>query len=68
MIISAYIIVGSIYMILSCKDRLWRELFIVFFSISCQLLLSFSFWYIADFWAAMAIGHKYFKLKRCNAV
>lgn len=43
MIISAYIIVGSIYMILSCKDRLWRELFIVFFQyhVSCCCLFRF---------------------------
>ena len=30
----------SIRMIFFCKDRRWRELFIIFFSISCQLVIS----------------------------
>lgn len=63
-IISVVIVVGSLRMIFSCKDTRWREIFIIFFSIASQLLLSMSFWYVWEFWAAAAIAYKYFHLKR----
>lgn len=65
-IISAFIIADSVYMIFVCKKTIWKELFIIFFSISCQLLLSMSFWYVFEFWAAAAIAHKYHQLNKRN--
>lgn len=62
--ISIAIISTSVRMILLCKDRMWRELFIIFFSIACQLILSMSFWYVMEFWAAAAIAHQYFRLSK----
>lgn len=61
-----FLIIQSIRMIGFCKDKEWRELFIIFFSISCQLFLSLSVWYVMEFWAAAAIAHKYFQLKKCS--
>lgn len=55
------IVVGSVWMIFCCKDTLTRELFIVFFSVSLQLCLSFSFWYVWEFWAMIAIAYSYFR-------
>lgn len=49
----------SIKMIFFCKDEKWQDLFIIFFSCSCQLLLSMSFWYVHFFWAAIAIAVTY---------
>ena len=57
--ISVYVIIDSIRMIFFCKDRNWRELYIIFFSISCQLLISMSLWYVWAFWAALAISFNY---------
>lgn len=55
---------ASFRMIFMCKDYLWRDLFIIFFSIACQLIFSMSFWYVMEFWAAAAIAHKYFQLSK----
>ncbi len=65
--IIVYIIIDAIRMIFFCKDTEWRELYIILFSVSCQLMLSMSFWYVWEFWAAAAIAYKYRKLKRNNA-
>lgn len=53
-------IVKSVKMLFFCKDNKYKELFIIFFSISLQLLISMSFWYVWEFWATIAIAHKYF--------
>lgn len=58
-LISLYIIVDAIRMIFFCKNREWRELYMILFAISCQLLLSMSFWYVWEFWAAAAVAYKY---------
>ena len=65
-IVSVGLIFYSFYMVFLCKETIWREMFIIFFSVSCQLLLSMSFWYVSFFWAAAAIVYKYFQLKRRN--
>lgn len=65
-VLSVGIIWQSLRMIFCCKVTLWRELFIIYFAIACQLLLSLSFWYVSYFWAAAAIAHKYFQLQRRN--
>lgn len=62
-IFSIYIIIDAIRMIFFCKDTEWRELYIILFSVSCQLMLSMSFWYVWEFWAAVAIAYKYRKTK-----
>ncbi|NVF11541.1 O-antigen ligase family protein [Anaerococcus sp. AGMB00486] len=49
----------SIYMIFFSKDKEWRDLFIIFFSLSCQLITSYSYWYVFEFWAMLAIAIKY---------
>lgn len=66
-IIIFVIVFHGIYMIFFCKDTDWRELYIIFFSISCQLLLSLSFWYVWEFWAAVAIACRYRQLSRGKA-
>ena len=54
----------TFWMIFKCKDSRWRGLFIIFFSISCQLFMSMSFWYVMEFWAAAAIAYKYLYLQK----
>lgn len=61
---SIILIIISIYMILFSKDANWRELFIVFFSVSLQLILSYSYWYVFEFWAALAIAIRYILLNK----
>lgn len=58
-ILCGVITVKSVNMIFGCGDKQWRDLFIIYFSISCQLLLSMSFWYVSSFWAAAAIVSNY---------
>ncbi len=58
--ILTFLLIQTIKMFL-CKDRLWRELYIVFFTISCQLFLSLSFWYVTEFWIMIAILYKYYR-------
>lgn len=60
--ISVYIIFDAIRMIFFCKDTEWRELYIILFSVSFQLMLSMSFWYVWEFWAAAAIAYRYRKI------
>lgn len=62
-ILCLYIITDAIRMIFFCKDTNWRELYIILFSVSCQLMLSMSFWYVWEFWAAVAIAFKYRRIK-----
>ena len=59
---SLYIIIDAIRMIFFCKDTEWRELYIILLSVSCQLFISMSFWYVWEFWAAVAVAYKYKKL------
>lgn len=58
--ILTFLLIQTIKMFL-CKDRLWRELYIVFFTVSCQLFLSLSFWYVTEFWIMIAILYKYYR-------
>ncbi len=60
-------VVDTFRMLFFCQDSRWRGLYIIFFSVSCQLLLSMSFWYVMEFWAALAIANKYFYLKKSGA-
>lgn len=59
-----FLIVGTLRMIFFCKDTQMREIFIIFFSVASQLFLSLSFWYVWEFWAAIAIAHRYFQTER----
>ena len=61
-VICIYIVMDAFRMLFFCKDTEWRELYIILFSVSCQLLLSMSFWYVWEFWAAAAIAYQYRKL------
>ena len=61
-IICIYFAIESIRMIFFCKDTEWRNLFILLFIPTCQLLLSMSFWYIWTFWATFAVLIKYRRL------
>lgn len=62
--IIGYLVFITIRMIFFCKDNSWRELFIILFSSSCQLMLSMSFWYVWQFWATLAIAYRYIKLSK----
>lgn len=63
-LIIGILLIGAFRMIFFCKDRRWRGLFIIFFSISCQLLLSMSYWYVMEFWAAIAIAYRYYSMNK----
>ena len=58
-IISVVVIFEAIRMIFFCKEKKWRELFIITFICSCQLMISMSLWYVWPFWATLAIIYKY---------
>lgn len=60
---SLLLVLISIYMLFFFKNTQWRELFIIFFSVSLQLLLSYSFWYVFEFWAMMSIAVRCIILK-----
>lgn len=62
-IICVLLVFYAFKFLLLCKDKLARGLFIIFFSVSCQLFLSMSFWYVMEFWATIAIAHNYFLCK-----
>ena len=63
-IICILLAVGAIRMIFFCPYTKAREMFIIFFSIASQLFLSLSFWYVWEFWAAIAIAYKYFQISK----
>lgn len=54
-----YIMIDTIKMLFLCKDKEWKLIYIILFSSSCKLLLSFTFWYVWQFWAAAGIAYKY---------
>lgn len=62
LILVYYTIVYSVKMIYVCNNEKIRELYIILFSVSCQLLLSMSFWYVFEFWACAALIYKSKKL------
>lgn len=59
----AYIIIRMLFF---CRDENWLDIFIILLSCSAQLLLSMSFWYVWQFWAALAVSSKYIRLKNNN--
>lgn len=63
-IINIALLLVSLKMIFKCSDKKTSDLFIILFSISCQLLISMSFWYVWQFWAAIGIYVKYKKRNR----
>lgn len=63
-----YIVVDAVRMIFFCKESEWRELYIILFSVSCQLMLSMSFWYVWEFWAAAAIAYRYRKVSKSTSM
>ncbi len=58
-IIILYFIFDAIRMFFNCKNHIWREIYLTFFVISCQLLISYSFWYVFEVWATFAISYTY---------
>ena len=58
-VIIFYLLKGSFNMIFKCDDRKSNDLFIVLFAVSCQLLISMSFWYVWQFWAAIGVYINY---------
>ena len=40
-------------------DNRWKNIFVIFLCLSCQLLVSDSFWYNPWFWGSLALLHKY---------
>lgn len=69
-IIGVFIILYLLYIIIRmlffCDDENWLDIFIILLSCSAQLLLSMSFWYVWQFWAALAVSSKYIRLKNNN--
>lgn len=54
-----YIMIDVVKMLFFCKDEDWRIVYFILFICSCKLLLSLSFWYTWEFWAAAAVAYKY---------
>lgn len=67
-VIIVFIIVDAIRMLFFCRDKRWRMLYLILFSCSLKLLLSFSLWYIWEFWAAVAVAYKFRSSKRAREV
>lgn len=44
-------------------DNKWKNIFVIFLCLSCQLLVSDSFWYNSWFWGSLALLYKY-RLRR----
>ena len=44
-------------------DNRWKNIFVIFLCLSCQLLVSDSFWYNSWFWGSLALLYKY-RLRR----
>lgn len=65
-IITILLMVQFFRMSVFCKDAGWRDLFLIYFAIACQLMTSMSFWYQIEFWAALAITHIYFSKLRAR--
>ena len=40
-------------------DNRWKNIFVIFLCLSCQLLVSDSFWYNSWFWGSLALLYKY---------
>lgn len=55
------VVIYSIKMLIFCPDDDWRNLFLIFFACSCELILSMSLWYVNYFWLAFGIGISYRK-------
>ena len=54
-----YIVKDAYYMLFKCEDQRWREIYLIFFVVAAQLLISYSFWYVFEIWAAAAISYCY---------
>ncbi|MCI5839031.1 MAG: O-antigen ligase family protein [Peptoniphilaceae bacterium] len=59
-----YLIIDAIKMIFFCKNKYSKQLYIIFFSVACQLLLSMSFWFVWEFWAMLAISFSYKRMEK----
>ena len=53
------VMVWRIIRVLRAPDSEWRSLYLIFLITSTQLILSGSLWYIASFWAAMALDFRW---------
>ncbi|KEF38877.1 lipid A core-O-antigen ligase-like enyme [Schinkia azotoformans MEV2011] len=45
--------------LIKCKDQYWMDLFLIFLVCSLKLLLSYSYWYVPEFWAAIAVVYSW---------
>lgn len=57
MLLSATLVIRSIYILLQKEDNIWIDFFVIMFAISFQLLISMSFWYVMGFWGAVECSH-----------
>lgn len=53
------VMIWRILRILRAPDSVWRSLYLIFLIASSQLILSGSLWYIASFWAAIALDFRW---------
>ncbi len=60
------LLLAGIVWFLSTMDTRWKDMFIIFLGLSCQLLVSDSFWYNSYFWAVLAflLKHRKYLLSR----
>ena len=59
-----YLIADAVRMLLICKDKRWRIVYLILFTCSLKLMLSFTLWYVWEFWAAAAVAYRYRKNRR----
>lgn len=53
------VMIYRIIRVLKAPDSEWRSLYLIFLIASSQLILSGSLWYIASFWATMALNFRW---------
>ncbi|AET70525.1 O-Antigen ligase [Desulfosporosinus orientis DSM 765] len=54
-----FLLYHSVRILIKCQDDDWLDLFLIFLACSLKLLLSDSYWYVPEFWAAIAVVYSW---------
>lgn len=54
-----FLLYQGVRTLLKCQDDDWLDLFLIFLACSLKLLLSDSYWYVPEFWAAIAVVYSW---------
>ncbi|AFQ45941.1 O-antigen ligase family protein [Desulfosporosinus meridiei] len=53
--------------LIKCRDEDWLDLFLIFLVCSLKLLLSDSYWYVPEFWAAIAVVYSWNRQQKISS-